>query len=103
MTSVNYTVSGHLLRPSIASVYSNFAPAKSGDRISTLIRSSAQALYISAFFVPKIRFYGGLCGGASARRFLDHGSTNSAQSATLSRLVPDGGSSLHLIEDTTHV
>lgn len=102
MTSVNYTVSGYLLRPYVASVYSSFASAKSGAGISPLIRSSAQALYGSAFFVPKIRFYGGLCGGASARRFLDHGRTNSAQSATLSSLVPDGGSSLKLIEDTTN-
>ena len=55
------------------------------------------------FFVSKIRVYGGLCGGASARRFLDHGKANSAQSATL-LISLIGGSSLNLIEDaTTHV
>ena len=103
MTSANYNASGYLLRPHIASVYSSFASAKSGARISTLNLLSAQALYRSAFFVPKIRVYGGLRGGASARRFSVNGSTNSAQSATHFRLVPDGGSSLLFTEDSTHV
>ncbi|WP_271272861.1 hypothetical protein [Aliamphritea hakodatensis] len=80
--------------------YVNRASAKSDAEVGPSNIPSAQALITCAFFVSKIRVYGGLCGGASARRFSEYGRTNSAQSASL-LVGPNGGSSLNYSEDAT--
>lgn len=77
--------------------YSERALAKSSARIGLLI-ASAKALYLCAFFSP-VFCYGGLNGGASARRTRD-GKTNLVQSATL-LIGLNGGSSQTFHEDTT--